>query len=754
MTDLFLTNSQLAKSPLPANDFSKRLAGLQKYDDKENAGPRNATTVPNVDVPAKVLSAKDSGYHGTTDEEVDSQAKPDQLNRTQHNGHVVEVRVDQKTTAEGADRSTSDGSFVSAKENLALGKPLPVNRRLSRPRSRRSSRRSSKVNKSPDDGTTQQQARMQNDGKKAPATKTVAIADPSLASVKDDSKISADAPSTPSDTLSPTKPMFRKSSLNFASLPAREPLANKSLGARSSRTSTFEPSKSVTSSHEQHVTFEAEEEEEETVHADVVKPSEMDKPAVSKQEPESKFDTKAHNLTSTQRLHERINMLNQGQDAGSLEATSTRSFSQPLYPELPEASTEANPPASAKGMSRPISQITIPVQTIKAVNGSNEDDADQVMRDTGVTGYSTQIAHLATDSTLQPVTSTSYRQPTTHRMQNSKVASPSRLRTGLTQIKGGSNLSNAVHSEHQGPASPLGKMNATAATTAAMQHSPGTGGSPLGKRYLDGPLSASKAKLYSVLKSAKGIFASSANVSAQARMEASSPRGSPMRDLNRAMAAGRHQLSSVASLPIPSQIHQKVDGGATEKERIEDVVMADAGSNPNKLATEHDSLNGRVAAADTAIHRTAGSHSSSADALANNYQPLLKPSMEVINEKAADEVMHDQADNVEYPSLGQQQELNSLESQKTQPERQVKRLAKPTRDTAPKTKPAPVSIRVASQMVCKCILSLFVPVLTMPDWTCCSVFWYTRSACNRHGTTTSRNATTTSTGATYSFEKK
>ncbi|KAI3398840.1 hypothetical protein diail_8531 [Diaporthe ilicicola] len=48
----------------------------------------------------------------------------------------------------------------------------------------------------------------------------------------------ADVTRSPSDGSSPIRPLVRKSSLNFASLPAREPMAsNKSLGARMSRTS-------------------------------------------------------------------------------------------------------------------------------------------------------------------------------------------------------------------------------------------------------------------------------------------------------------------------------------------------------------------------------------------------------------------------------------------------------------------------------------------------------------------------------------
>ena len=59
-------------------------------------------------------------------------------------------------------------------------------------------------------------------------------------------------------------------------------------------------------------------------------------------------------------------------------------------------------------------------------------------------------------------------------------------------------------------------------------------GSPPTKKNHDGTLSASKNKLYSMLKSAKSIFASSASTSAAAKLEAhsNSPSRSPRRDLS------------------------------------------------------------------------------------------------------------------------------------------------------------------------------------------------------------------------------
>lgn len=61
--------------------------------------------------------------------------------------------------------------------------------------------------------------------------------EPAPGSPAEDDEV-VDVTRSPSDGSSPIRPLVRKSSLNFASLPAREPMAsNKSLGARISRTS-------------------------------------------------------------------------------------------------------------------------------------------------------------------------------------------------------------------------------------------------------------------------------------------------------------------------------------------------------------------------------------------------------------------------------------------------------------------------------------------------------------------------------------
>jgi hypothetical protein len=123
---------------------------------------------------------------------------------------------------------------------------------------------------------------------------------------------------SPSENSSPVKPLVRKSSLTFASLPAREPLPpKKSMGNRMSRTSHVDPSK-ARNSHlgtrftggkslgGSQIVQSAE------AHDDEDQDLEMERPGIQREESET---TKVHNKTSTQRLFERINMLKQQNEA-------------------------------------------------------------------------------------------------------------------------------------------------------------------------------------------------------------------------------------------------------------------------------------------------------------------------------------------------------------------------------------------------------------------------------------------------------
>lgn len=164
----------------------------------------------------------------------------------------------------------------------------------------------------------------------------------------------ADVTRSPSDGSSPIRPMMRKSSLNFASLPAREPLtSNKSLGARMSRTSHIEQTQ--TSYYPRHtggkslgVRQDAIEDDEDAMDVD------EDEAADYAEEKTQPFAS--HNKTYTQRLQDQISMLGKSQPSGTRPSKSIPSLAgtqQSLLPVHAQTSQQARPATEEQPRSPP-----------------------------------------------------------------------------------------------------------------------------------------------------------------------------------------------------------------------------------------------------------------------------------------------------------------------------------------------------------------------------------------------------------------
>lgn len=281
---------------------------------------------------------------------------------------------------------------------------------------------------------------------------------------------------SPSDNSSPVKPLVRKSSLTFASLPAREPLlAKKSMGNRVSRTSHVDPSKTRNSQMGRYTGGKSLGGSQLTQPVDT-HDDEMDveesRPGLQREESET---TKIHNKTSTQRLFERINMLKQqneapkrvSQNVASSQSSQPQSFSfaQPK---------EDVAPAPAPQPSYPSLSAAAPVQ--------DEDDDDD------------WISPVRTAAPARPALSKSH---TAHAQPSPAKHVPAKLIS----------VSNP-------------DLPSVAESTTPI-------GSPTGKRYMDAPLSASKAKFYSALRAAKEKIIGSSATSAQVKLDALAE--SPMR---------------------------------------------------------------------------------------------------------------------------------------------------------------------------------------------------------------------------------
>ena len=291
--------------------------------------------------------------------------------------------------------------------------------------------------------------------------------------VGDQMDIDGDARS-PSDNSSPVKPLVRKSSLTFASLPAREPLiAKKSMGNRVSRTSNLDPArgrnsqmgrytggKSLGGSQLAHPA--------EAHHADEMD-LEPERPDPQREESET---TKIHhNKTSTQRLFERINMLKQQNEAPKRVSQNIQSSQS----SQPQSFALAQPAEDVL----PIQPSQPPYPILRTVESAVEDDDDE--------DWISPVLAAPTPNVARPVLGKSH----TAELQPSmtKPQPP-----GLTSASN-PDLSSAIES-----------------TTPV--------GSPVGKKYMDGALSASKSKLYSAFRSAKEKLIGSSATSAQAKLHA------------------------------------------------------------------------------------------------------------------------------------------------------------------------------------------------------------------------------------------
>ncbi|USP81386.1 hypothetical protein yc1106_08660 [Curvularia clavata] len=276
---------------------------------------------------------------------------------------------------------------------------------------------------------------------------------------------------SPSENSSPVKPLVRKSSLTFSSLPAREPLLpKKSMGNRVSRTSHLDQNK-ARNSHMARFTGG-----KSLGGSQIAYPTEMhhedddmdvdtEHPEHHKEEAES---TKAHSKTSTQRLFERINMLKQQNEApkrvsqtiASAQPSQSHGFS--TLPDEDAAPTQATQPA---------------YPSLPAPEPTQEDDDDD---------WISPVRTTAPAPKSRPAIGKSH---TTEAHPSPPKPIPAKL----------TSISNP-------------DLTADAESTTPV-------GSPTNRRYMDAPISASKSKLYSAFRAAKDKLIGSTATSAQAKMD-------------------------------------------------------------------------------------------------------------------------------------------------------------------------------------------------------------------------------------------
>ena len=540
LTDMFTTNTPLKTSRLHTGTPSK---AIPKF---------HVATDPIVSAAPKVNNSHtDSGYHGTSDDDmaVDAPAAASSL-------PVVQEKVDNLVSAEvaangvhgpvhqEAGERTTEGSFHSAKEDIPM-----TGARKESPEA---------VKDSTETVPTEMPHPPVNDPY-LPLAATMTEVAPSetidLVEVENESVLAENPSLDVSHSLStdstPAKTLLRKSSLTFAALPAREPLTTKkSIGTRVSGTTHYDQhrgtvgrgsvlgrytgGKSLGGSRQPDYVQDQPNEE-----MDIDEPEKL---ASSQDEfdGDSKL-ARPDDKSSIQRLHEKMNNLENLQPPAPIEPIqASSSVSQPVYPNL---TSDTQVPYSEQN-------VTKKLVTDRPIDNDDDDwiQPPQVPR-SGLKRLEADTQVLSNDRKIimsQKITDgrgvTSIHESVTLKESSSlgKTLVPGTTRDENEPLRSpsGANLRSSRERSETGQAKTGDKSTLAPISAAEAENlsKPSTTpyGTPSSKRYADGPLSASKSKLQSIMKTARGLFTSSAGVSAQAKMETLSPHSMKTRAQTRA----------------------------------------------------------------------------------------------------------------------------------------------------------------------------------------------------------------------------
>ncbi|KAI0914910.1 hypothetical protein F4823DRAFT_570115 [Ustulina deusta] len=341
-----------------------------------------------------------------------------------------------------------------------------------------------------------------------------------------------EVPRSPSDGSSPIRPIVRKSSLNFASLPAREPITHKSIGNRISRTSHLDQNRPSYYRHtggkslghaNQDLTDDENDENDDMDIDDFPAP----------QKPQVDVDNAVvHNKTYTQRLQDQINKLGKAQanvqQNSKVIADSNTSPTSPLPNSLPQ-------PTPSRRVASPNKTTTTP--------GAFPEDDDDWIEPLGTpddaSNFKSPRPGLPKSHTADIMEGVSgkntvgghdFLMPTAI-SQTGNVKSP--LRSPVLERTAGAfghhksasvPVFPVIGQDHDGENGLRKVISVSNPTLAAVSEDgqPTTPKSP-SRGFNNSPLKQVKNKLSSILKSSRGLLASSAAISAEGKSSLLSP---------------------------------------------------------------------------------------------------------------------------------------------------------------------------------------------------------------------------------------
>ncbi len=568
LTDIFSSTPRCASSPFRQVNFGKPVATFQVAEDRPGTSEAVGKEILSIQDPLPQKAAAnflDSGFHGSQSQMHDA-TQPIQLNDKIEDALVSRgptpppkddiiqesAAQDQMNTSEQAEEQrTTEGTFQSAEEEQ------PQN-----------------LTEKTEPGTNNQEPR----GDLEEATHPV-LESPLLNSVAEaesaqkrssEGTVTAESPSklleaghelapasenepvddvrSPSEGSSPIRPIVRKSSLNFASLPAREPITTKkSIGNSVSRTSQLDPPR--TSYYGRHTggksignpRHDDTHSEAENIDIDKLQVDDQDGDDL---DGDSKI-SRLHNKTSTQRLQDQISMLGKSQSS------------------VRPSKSNANPGAIAPQPSQ--TNQSLVAQEKRQTKSPARSPQRSPQRQNGPFLAPGAFPEDEEDSWIGPPTLATGTGPSVFspRPQMNKFHSAD-ITEGIHDKEsiGGSQFNISKRGDEPRQRSPLREQPAIpdraaitlghikSASTSVLQSPKKTGDLPGQKKaisvsnpnpfivpgtesttppkspsrsYRGSPLKAAKEKFSSILKTSRGLFASSAAVSAEAKTSALSP---------------------------------------------------------------------------------------------------------------------------------------------------------------------------------------------------------------------------------------
>ncbi|PNS15062.1 Inner centromere protein-related protein pic1 [Sphaceloma murrayae] len=610
LTDLFAPNPQSVLSPAQRTPFYQKVSKISVAKEDHTEPKRQAS--PNRSPVRVGKENADSGYHGMTEDEMDVDASSRVPHVQRANADVPLLpRAPATNNLLAVEARTTEESFVSAKEapdgesQSFEDKHTPAEEDLSGGYEALQSAR--------------QAMNAHVDGQRDEGNEISIHEDE-----PDRSEVTA-RPDSVSDTSSPDQPLVRKSSLNFASLPPRETLTGKrSIGARNSQMQSTQDRVSHAFKTNQDTDMESAE------------------------------DAAIHNKTSTQRLHDRINMLGQTREPRPSKSIPAAYSVLPAVSPKEDETSGQDDNEDEDSWIAPIDRTSNHSNAASAMSlggGVQTDTQEQKSPGKGIYGHQKSIS---TPNILSP---------TKHALANESV----RPKASSVSVPN------------------MGQASSTTPTSSP-------------KKFTEGPLSASKARFYSVLKSAKGMFASSAGASAQAKVEASALSTAPSKE----------SLSDQSAMP-------KMPGGFEDDvASLRTMVTASSLSSKFASAAQSPTREGRKTRSSSENEKKKGKQSKAEQKTMDELEKVREKERRKATqqkqerERAEQERLAQQerecaeaAAKEEEQKVAAEREQQAASGQVMGPPGRLRapgRLVKPARQApAQGARPVPVNIRLASQ---------------------------------------------------------